>query len=600
MLFRSKYDYKTVSDSAQRAILIEKLSIAKEWAFDTETSGLDPINAELVGMSFSINENEAFYVPVPADKNEALNIVAEFRTVFENESIIKIGQNIKFDYIMLRRYGVEVKGPFFDTMIAHYLIQPEQRHNMDTLAEIYLKYKTIHIEELIGKGKSQLSMRNVPVEKVSEYACEDADVTLKLKNVFEKELKKENLERLFSEIEMPLVKVLSDMELTGVRIDRAALKETSLLLSKKIIEVEQDVFKAAGMEFNVNSPKNVGEVLFDRLKLDEKAKKTKTGQYSTSEEVLEKIADRHPVINLILEYRGLKKLLTTYVDSLPELIEKTTGKIHTSYNQAVAATGRLSSSNPNLQNIPIRTDVGRELRRAFIPDEGCTFFSADYSQIELRLIAELSGDPNMIDAFNSGADIHSATAAKIYKVDITEVTREMRAKAKTANFGIIYGISAFGLANRLNISRTEAKQLIDGYFESFPYVREYMDKSIEVAQEKGYVETLFGRKRMLPDINSKNSVVRGFAERNAINAPIQGTAADIIKIAMVNIFRRFNEENLQSKMILQVHDELNFNVVEMEKEVVKKIVVDEMESAIKMRVPLTADCGFGNNWLEAH
>lgn len=580
--------------------LINTLKSRNLWAFDTETTGIDPISAELVGMSFACDENEAYYVPVPADRMEAEKLVARFKAAFEDEKILKIGQNIKFDYIMLKRYGVEVKGKMFDTMIAHYLIQPEQRHGMDYLAEIYLKYQTIHIEELIGKGKNQLSMRQVALPAVCEYACEDADVTLKLKNILEKELQKEGLEHLFYDIEMPLVKVLAEMEMVGVKIDKDALKDTSVILTKKMQEIEQQIFDAAGMEFNVSSPKTVGEVLFDHLKLDEKAKKTKTGQYSTSEDVLEKLTDKHPVVALILEHRGLKKLLSTYVDSLPTLIDKHTGKIHTSFNQAVTATGRLSSSNPNLQNIPIRTDVGRELRRAFIADEGCVFFSADYSQIELRLIAELSGDENMIEAFLSGADIHAATAAKIYKLPIEEVTRDMRSKAKTANFGIIYGISTFGLANRLNIPRGEAKELIDGYFASYPAIKEYMEKSIEKARQQGYVETLFGRKRMLPDINSRNSVVRSYAERNAINAPIQGSAADIIKVAMINIDRRFREENIEARMILQVHDELNFNVPEQEKEKVQQIVIEEMENAYKMRVPLIAECGTGKNWLEAH
>lgn len=594
------HTYHLVEKQEDISNLINTLKSRNLWAFDTETTGIDPISAELVGMSFACDENEAYYVPVPADRMEAEKLVARFKEAFEDENILKIGQNIKFDYIMLKRYGVEVKGKMFDTMIAHYLIQPEQRHGMDYLAEIYLKYQTIHIEELIGKGKNQLSMRQVALPAVCDYACEDADVTLKLKNVLEKELQKEGLEHLFYDIEMPLVKVLAEMEMVGVKIDKDALKDTSVILTKKMQEIEQQIFDAAGMEFNVSSPKTVGEVLFDHLKLDEKAKKTKTGQYSTSEDVLEKLTDKHPVVGLILEHRGLKKLLSTYVDSLPTLIDKHTGKIHTSFNQAVTATGRLSSSNPNLQNIPIRTDVGRELRRAFIADEGCVFFSADYSQIELRLIAELSGDENMIEAFLSGADIHAATAAKIYKLPIEEVTRDMRSKAKTANFGIIYGISTFGLANRLNIPRGEAKELIDGYFASYPAIKEYMEKSIEKARQQGYVETLFGRKRMLPDINSRNSVVRSYAERNAINAPIQGSAADIIKVAMINIDRRFREENIEARMILQVHDELNFNVPEQEKEKVQQIVIEEMENAYKMRVPLIAECGTGKNWLEAH
>ena len=595
-----KTSYKVVENQEEITRLITRLKSVNLYAIDTETTGLDPIACDLIGMSFAMNENEAFYVPVPADRNAAEKLVAQFKDVIENESVMKVGHNIKFDYIMLKRYGAEIKGKMFDTMIAHYLIQPEQRHNMDYLAEVYLKYQTIHIEELIGKGKKQLTLRDVALPAVAEYACEDADVTLKLKSVFELELKKEGLEKLFYEIEMPLVTVLAEMEIEGVKIDTDALKDISAILTRKMQDVEQEIYGSAGTEFNIGSPKMVGEVLFDQLKLDEKAKKTKTGQYSTSEEVLEKLKDKHPVVELILEHRGLKKLLSTYVDNLPTLIDRKTGKIHTSFNQAVTATGRLSSSNPNLQNIPIRTEVGKELRRAFIPDEGCLFFSADYSQIELRIMAELSQDKNMVDAFLSGEDIHAATAAKIYKVPIEEVTREMRNKAKTANFGIIYGISTYGLATRLNISNKEAKQLIEGYFETYPDVKAYMEKSIAVAQKQGYVETLFGRKRMLPDINSRNSVVRSYAERNAINAPIQGSAADIIKIAMVNIARRFEEENINARMILQVHDELNFNVPENEKESVRKIVIEEMENACKMRVPLIADSGFGKNWLEAH
>ena len=589
--------YQLIDNEKKIYDLVALLKNTKEIALDSETTSIDPMEGELVGFSFSIKEKEAYYVPVPESKEKAMEIVAMFKDVIEDENILKIGQNIKYDYIMFKRYGVEIKGVMFDTMIAHYLLQPEQRHNMDYLAEIYLKYKTIPIEDLIGKGKAQRSMRSVELPVVCEYASEDADITLRLKNVFEKELKKESLEKLFYEIEMPLVRVLADMEMAGVRIDKEALSQSSLVLNEMIQKTEQKIFESAGMEFNVSSPKTVGEVLFDKLKIDSKAKKTKTGQYSTSEETLEKVADKHPVVNMILEYRGLKKLLTTYVDSLPLLINKETGKIHTSFNQAVASTGRLSSSNPNLQNIPVRGEIGRELRRAFIPDPGAWFFSADYSQIELRIMADLSGDKNMIDAFLSGEDIHAATAAKIYKIPIEEVTRDMRGKAKTANFGIIYGISAFGLSSRLNISRSEAKELIDGYFETFPAVKDYMEKSINEAREKGYVETLFGRKKMLADINSKNSVVRGYAERNAINAPIQGTAADIIKIAMIRIAARFEKENLKSQMILQVHDELNFNVVEEEKDIVREIVITEMEGVCKLKVPLVAECGIGHNWL---
>ena len=503
--------YQLVDNEEKMTALLTLLKNSGEIALDTETTGTDPIEAELVGFSFSVKEKEGYYIPAPADKEQAIALVGKFKDILQDESILKIGQNIKYDYIMLKRYGVEIKGKMFDTMIAHYLLQPEQRHNMDYLAEVYLKYKTIPIEDLIGKGKSQRSMRTVELPVICEYASEDADVTLRLKNVFAPMLKSESLEKLFDEIEMPLVRVLAEMEMVGVRIDKGALAESSEMLKGKIAETERKIFDVAGMEFNIGSPKVVGEVLFDILKVDTNAKKTKTGQYSTSEETLEKLADKHPVISLILEYRGLKKLLTTYVDSLPLLVNKETEKIHTSFNQAVASTGRLSSSNPNLQNIPIRGEIGRELRRAFIPDQGAWFFSADYSQIELRIMADLSGDENMLEAFRSGVDIHTATAAKIYHVPIEEVTRDMRSKAKTANFGIIYGISAFGLSSRLNISRSEAKELIDGYFRSFPAVKEYMEKSINEAREKGYVETLFGRKKMLPDINSKNGVVRGYA-----------------------------------------------------------------------------------------
>ena len=581
--------------------LAHTLETCQKFAFDTETTGIEPMTAELVGMSFAIDEGEAYYVPVPAEKAAAERIVNIFKKALENPASQKIGQNIKYDYIMMRRYGVRPAGAFFDTMVAHYLLQPEQRHNMDYLAEIYLGYKTIHIEELIGpKGKGQRSMRDVAPEQVYPYAAEDADITLQLKNRLEGELAREGMEPLFYDIEMPLVRVLAEMEICGVRIDTEALRRSSADLGKRLAAIEQEIYELAGTPFNISSARQVGEILFERLKIDEKARKTKTGQYSTTEEVLEKLRYRHPVVDKILTYRGLRKLLSTYIDALPELINPATGKIHTSFNQTVTATGRLSSSNPNLQNIPIRDDEGREIRRAFIPEEGALFFSADYSQIELRVMAHLSGDPAMTEAFVSGHDIHAATAAKIYKVGIDEVTKEMRRKAKTANFGIIYGISTFGLAERLNIPRSEAKQLIDGYFETFPRVKQYMEQSIEVAREKGYVETLNGRKRMLPDINSHNSVVRGYAERNAINAPIQGSAADIIKIAMVRIFDRFEREGLQAKMILQVHDELNFTVPLTEIDTVSRIVKEEMERAATLRVPLIADTGTGSNWLEAH
>ena len=555
------YDYQLIDTEEKRNEIIKKLLTSEILALDTETTGTDPMDAELVGMSFSITENQAFYVPVPAEREEAIKIVREFEPVFKNEKSLKVGQNIKYDMLVLQNYGIEVRGKLFDTMVAHYVLQPELRHNMDYLAEIYLHYQTIHIEELIGpKGKGQKNMRDLSPQEVYLYACEDADVTLKLKNILEQELKKNDAEKLFYEIEMPLVPVLVNIESNGVRLDTEALKQSSEHFTTRLQSIEKEIYTLAEGEFNIASPKQVGEILFDKLKIVEKAKKTKTGQYVTSEEVLESLRNKHDIIGKILEYRGLKKLLSTYIDALPQLINPKTGRIHTSFNQTVTATGRLSSSNPNLQNIPIRDEDGKEIRKAFIPDDGCSFFSADYSQIELRIMAHLSEDKNMIDAFLSGYDIHAATAAKIYKVDIKEVTADMRRKAKTANFGIIYGISVFGLAERMNVDRKEAKELIDGYFETYPQVKSYMDKSIQVAREHGYVETIFHRKRFLPDINSRNAVVRGYAERNAINAPIQGSAADIIKVAMARIYERFKAEGLKAKMILQVHDELNFSV----------------------------------------
>ncbi|HBO05824.1 MULTISPECIES: DNA polymerase I [Bacteroides] len=595
-------DYQLIDTEEKRKEIIQKLLTTEILSIDTETTGTEPMEAELVGMSFSDTENRAYYVPVPANRDEALKIVNEFRPLYENENSMKVGQNIKYDMIILQNYGVQVKGKLFDTMLAHYVLQPELRHNMDYLAEIYLHYQTIHIDELIGsRGKNQKSMRDLPPEDVYRYACEDADVTLKLKNILEKELKEQSVEHLFYEIEMPLVPVLVNIESNGVRIDTEALKQSSEHFTLRLQEIEKEIYALAGDEtFNISSPKQVGEVLFDKLKIVEKAKKTKTGQYVTSEEVLESLRNKHEIIGKILEYRGLKKLLSTYIDALPQLINPRTGHIHTSFNQAVTATGRLSSSNPNLQNIPIRDEDGKEIRKAFIPDDGCEFFSADYSQIELRIMAHLSQDKNMVDAFLSGYDIHAATAAKIYKVDINDVTADMRRKAKTANFGIIYGISVFGLAERMNVPRQEAKELIDGYFETYPQVKEYMDRSIQVARENGYVETIFHRKRFLPDINSRNAVVRGYAERNAINAPIQGSAADIIKVAMALIYQRLQSNNLKAKMILQVHDELNFSVPEAEKEIIQKIVIEEMERAYHMLVPLKADFGWGKNWLEAH
>ena len=595
------HNYQLIDTEEKRREIIQKLLTSKILSLDTETTGTEPMDAELVGMSFSIAENEAFYVPVPSDRDEALKIVKEFRPVFENENSLKVGQNIKYDMIVLQNYSAVVKGPLFDTMIAHYVLQPELRHGMDYLAEIYLHYQTIHIDELIGpKGKNQKNMRDLDPKDVYLYACEDADITLKLKNVLEKELKENDAERLFYDIEMPLVPVLVNIERNGVLLDTEALQQSSAHFTAQMEQIEKEIYELAGETFNIASPKQVGEVLFDKLKIIEKAKKTKTGQYVTSEEVLESLRHKHPVVEKILEHRGLKKLLGTYIDALPLLINPRTGRVHTSFNQTVTATGRLSSSNPNLQNIPIRDENGKEIRKAFIPDEGCLFFSADYSQIELRIMAHLSEDKNMIDAFLSNHDIHAATAAKIYKIDLKDVGSDMRRKAKTANFGIIYGISVFGLAERMNVDRKEAKELIDGYFETYPGVKAYMDKSIQVAQEKGYVETIFHRKRFLPDINSRNAVVRGYAERNAINAPIQGSAADIIKVAMARIYQRFQTEGIQAKMILQVHDELNFSVPVNEKERVEEIVIEEMEKAYRMHVPLKADCGWGKNWLEAH
>lgn len=592
-----------LADTAEKQVaLCEQLLREKSFAFDTETEGLDPLTAALVGMSFAIREQEAWYVPVPANREEATDIVLRLAPALQHPEIEKVGQNIKFDILALRKYGVRVKGPLFDTMIAHYLLNPELRHGMDYLAETYLKYKTVPIEDLIGpKGKKQASMRTVPIEQIKEYAAEDADVTLRLKHYFAPLLKQEDVETLFFEMEMPLIYVLAEMEATGVKLDTEALKQSSEVLSQQLIALEQSIYELAGQTFNINSTKQVGEILFDKLKLDEKAKKTKTGGYSTSEEVLEKIRGKHPIVGKLLEYRGIKKLLSTYIDALPALIHPETGKIHTSFNQAVTATGRLSSTNPNLQNIPVRDELGREIRKAFIADDDdCIFFSADYSQIELRLMAHLSNDPHMVEAFCSGADIHAATAAKIYGIPVEEVTSDMRRKAKTANFGIIYGISVFGLAERLGIPRAESKELIDGYFQTYPRVKEYMEESIRVAKEKGYVETLFKRKRFLPDINSHNAVVCGYAERNAINAPIQGSAADIIKLAMIHIHQQFEAEHLKSRMILQVHDELNFNVRKEEFDRVKEIVLDCMEHVLQLRVPLIADCGEGKNWLEAH
>lgn len=595
------HTYKLVENEKEMRALSQKFLSAKTLSLDTETTGTDAMTAELVGLSFAVEEFEAYYIPVPPEREEAQKIVDIFKPAYENPSSLKTGQNIKYDMLVLARYGVDIKGKMFDTMVAHYVLQPELPHNMDALAEQYLGYSTIKIEELIGpKGKKQKNMRDLPPGDVYEYACEDADVTLRLKNALHDELVRNDAIQLFEEVEMPLVRVLAAMELTGVRIDTETLRETSELFTLRMNKLEEEVFALAGESFNLSSPKQVGEILFDKLKIDERAKRTKTGQYVTSEEVLEKLRPRHEIVDRILNYRGLKKLTSTYVDSLPTLINPSTGKIHTSFNQTVTSTGRLSSSNPNLQNIPVRGDDGKEIRKAFIPEPGCTFFSADYSQIELRIMAHLSGDKHMIEAFLEGDDIHASTAAKIYHKPIGDVTRDERRKAKTANFGIIYGISVFGLAERLNVPRSEARELIDGYFATYPRVREYMDESIERARRQGYIETLLRRRRYLPDINSRNAIVRGYAERNAINAPIQGSAADIIKIAMVRIYNRFISENLRSTMMLQVHDELNFSVVPEEREIVEQIVIHEMENAYSLSVPLKADCGWGANWLEAH
>lgn len=595
------HDYQLIDTEDGMRRIYDYFKTKQILSLDTETTSTDAIDAELVGLSFAVEENEAFYVPVPAEREEAQKIVNIFKPLYEDPQIMKVGQNLKYDLEVLARYGVTLAGRMFDTMIAHYLIQPELRHNMDYMAEAYLRYRTIHIDELIGpKGKSQKSMRDLPPADVYEYAAEDADITLKLKNKLEPELKRLDAEPLFYDIEMPLMPVLAEIEMQGVRIDTGSLKETSRVLTARMEEIEQRIYELAGERFNIASPKQVGDILFGKMKIVEKPKKTKTGQYVTSEEVLQTLKGKHEIVADILEHRGLKKLLGTYVDALPKLINARTGRIHTSFNQTVTATGRLSSSDPNLQNIPVRGEDGKEIRRAFIPEPGCLFFSADYSQIELRVMAHLSGDENMIEAFREGHDIHAATAAKIYKEDIGGVTRDQRTKAKRANFGIIYGITVFGLAERLDISRDEAKQLIDGYFETFPAVRAYMEQAKESARSLGYVETLFGRRRYLADINSRNATVRGFAERNAINAPIQGTAADIIKVAMIRISRRFKAEGMKSKMILQVHDELNFSVVPEERELVERIVMEEMQGAFDMRVPLTADCGWGANWLEAH
>ena len=595
------HNYKLIDNEEDYKKIYDYFRTKQFLVLDTETTSTNPIEAELVGLSFSVEEHEAFYVPIPESRDEAMHIVEIFKPLYEDEHLLKIGQNLKYDLEVLRNYGVELKGPMWDTMIAHYLIQPELRHNMDYMAEIYLNYKTIHIDELIGpKGKGQRSMRDLDPTDVYEYACEDADITLQLKNKLEPELKKYGCENLFYEIEMPLMPVLAEMEMNGVCLDTQSLDETSKQLNSRLQEIEQHIYDLAGQPFNIASPKQVGEILFDKLKIVDKAKKTKKGQYVTSEEVLQQLRHKHEIVGLILDHRGIKKLLGTYIEALPKLINPRTHHIHTSFNQTITATGRLSSSDPNLQNIPIRGEDGKEIRKAFIPEPDCLFFSADYSQIELRVMAHLSGDEHMIQVFREGKDLHAATAANIYKKPIDQVTRDERTKSKRANFGIIYGITVFGLAERLDITRDEAKMLIDGYFDTFPQVHEYMEKSKETARQQGYVTTLFGRRRYLPDINSANSTVRGFAERNAINAPIQGTAADIIKVAMIRIYQRFKKEHIRSKMILQVHDELNFSVYPEEKQRVEQIVIEEMQSAFDMKVPLVADSGWGANWLEAH
>ena len=595
------HEYKPIETEEDARKLFDFFITKQILCLDTETTSINPIDAELVGLSFSVEEGKAFYVAIPAERKKAERIVNIFKPLYESTKILKIGQNIKYDMEVLMNYGVRLAAPMFDTMLAHYVLQPEQKHNMDILAETLLNYQTIHIDELIGpKGKSQKNMRDISPADICDYAAEDADITLRLYNVLKPRLKEADVEDLFYNIEMPLVPVLAEMEMNGVLLDTNALAETSKVFTDRMTQIEKNIYELAGHQFNIASPKQVGEVLFGEMKIVDKPKKTKTGQYVTSEEVLQQLRSKAPIVDHILEHRGLKKLLGTYVDALPKLINPHTGHIHTSFNQAVTATGRLSSSDPNLQNIPVRGEDGKEIRKCFIPEPGCLFFSADYSQIELRVMAHLSGDKNMIEAFREGYDIHAATAARIYKEDINDVTRDQRTKAKRANFGIIYGITVFGLAERLEISRDEAKQLIDGYFETFPQVHDYMEKAKQLAREHGYAETFFHRRRYLPDITSHNATVRNFAERNAINAPIQGSAADIIKIAMIRIYERFRREGIKSKMILQVHDELNFSVLPEEKEQVEKIVLEEMQNAYTLQVPLVADSGWGNNWLEAH
>ena len=595
------HEYKLIDNEEDAQKICDFLMTKEILSLDTETTSTNTIDAELVGLSFAVRPHEAWYVAVPADHEAAQRMVEIFRPLYENPSILKVGQNIKYDYEVLRKYGIDIQGEMFDTMIAHYLIQPELRHNMDFMAETLLHYHTIHIEELIGPaGKNQKNMRDLDPQDVYEYAAEDADITLQLKEVLEPKLQEVGAVQLFHDIEMPLVRVLADMELSGVRLDTTSLKETEQIFNERMKQYEEHAYELAGKQFNISSPKQVGEILFDTMHIVEKPKKTKSGQYVTSQDVLEQLRPNAPIIADILNYRALKKLLGTYVEALPKLINIHTGHIHTSFNQAVTSTGRLSSSDPNLQNIPVREDDGKEIRKCFIPEPGCLFFSADYSQIELRIMAHLSGDEHMIEAFCSGMDIHRATAAKIWHIDPEDVSDAQRKKAKQANFGIIYGITTYGLAQRMGIDNSEARQLIQDYFKTFPKVKAYMEHAKALAREKGYAETLFGRRRYLPDIQSANGTVRGFAERNAINAPIQGTEADIIKIAMIRIHRRFREEGIRSKMILQVHDELNFSVYPDEKEHVEKIVIEEMQGACQLSVPLLADAGWGKNWLEAH
>ena len=596
-----KHDYKLIDNQEEAHKLYDFFRTKQVLSLDTETTSLSPIDAELVGLCFAVEAHQAFYVAIPNDREEALQYVNIFKPIYEDPSILKIGQNIKYDYMVLMNYGVTLQGKMFDTMLAHYVVQPELHHNMDYLAETLLHYKTIHIDELIGPhGKHQKSMRELDPKDVYAYGAEDADITLQLKNVLEPKLKETGTEDLFWNIEMPLVPVLADMERQGVRIDTAALRETSIIFTERMNLLEQHIYAKAGETFNISSPKQVGEVLFGKLNIMEKPKRTKTGQYVTNEEVLQSLRTKHPIVADILDYRGLKKLLGTYVDALPKLINKRTGHIHTSFNQALTATGRLSSSDPNLQNIPVRSEDGKEIRKCFIAEQDCLFFSADYSQIELRIMAHLSEDANMIEAFREGFDIHAATAAKIKHKKMEDVSAAERKQAKQANFGIIYGITTYGLAQRMGIDNKEARKLIEDYFATFPKVRAFMEQAKEQARRKGYAETLFGRRRYLPDILSKNGTVRGFAERNAINAPIQGSEADIIKLAMIRIWRRFKAENIRSKMILQVHDELNFSVYPDEKERVEQIVLEEMQGAYTLKVPLTVDAGWGKNWLEAH